>query len=227
MKIDRSLFLVLTGTLAGACHIYVDEPARTTAAAPPPPAANQATPAAPAAPAPPGQPQAAAAPKPPPRVVPLHLGGHPAAPAASASTTPPPGVCLDGNSVTVPDCATVKAPDATCTPFPFPQQKCTAYKTYFAPKVAAQAISCMAALSSKQVCDATTTYGCAKQALAQACPDPQVGQLCSIAATSCKSTAADCTALLSGLNDQGKQQVAQCVAQGCQAGLYSCVEGLH
>jgi hypothetical protein len=84
----------------------------------------------------------------------------------------------------------------------------------------------MNALSSKQVCDATNASACGKAALAQACPDPELGQLCQIAATSCKSTPAECTSLLSGLNDQGKQQVAQCVSQGCQAGLYSCVEGL-
>jgi hypothetical protein len=121
----------------------------------------------------------------------------------------------------------MKAPDTSCAPFPFPQQRCATYKSNFAPKVAASAVSCMAALSSKQVCDGSQAYNCGKAALAQACPDPTVGQLCAIAATSCKSTAADCTALLSGLNDQGKQQVAQCVAQGCQAGLYSCIEGLH
>jgi hypothetical protein len=92
--------------------------------------------------------------------------------------------------------------------------------------VAAAAVSCLASLSSKQVCDATQTYGCGKAALAQACADPEVTQLCGIAATSCKSSPADCTALLSGLNDQGKEQVAACVAKGCQAGLYSCVEGL-
>jgi hypothetical protein len=84
----------------------------------------------------------------------------------------------------------------------------------------------MTALSSKQVCDATNAYGCGKTALMQACPDSTLGQLCSIAASSCKSTAAECTSLLSGLNEQGREKVAQCVAQGCTAGLYSCVEGL-
>jgi hypothetical protein len=220
MNVDRSLFLVLTAALAGGCHVYVDDP-------PPQVAANQSTP--PGAPPPPGvQPQAP--PPPPPRTVAVNLHTHPAAGGGGGVTPPPPSpapaTCLDANAATVPDCATMKAPDATCAPFPFPQQKCATYKTYFDPKVAASAISCMAALSSKQVCDATFAYGCGKTALTQACPDPALGQLCAIAATSCKSTPADCTALLSGLNDQGKQQVAQCVAQGCQAGLYSCVEGL-
>jgi hypothetical protein len=229
MKVDRSLFLLLTGVLAGGCHIYVDEPGpRTANAPPPPPSPNQATPPTPPAPAPP-PPQPGAPAQPQQRVtnvIPVHLG-HSGGTPASGGTTPPAGACLDANATAVPDCGTMKAPDSTCTPFPFPQQKCTAYKTYFVPKVAAQAISCMTSLSSKQVCDATQTYGCGKAALAQACPDPAVGQLCTIAAGACKSTPADCASLISGLNDQGKQQVAQCIAQGCQAGLYSCVEGLH
>jgi hypothetical protein len=231
MKIDRSLFLVLTGTLAGGCHIYVDEPARP--APPPPPAPTaQVAPGAPAAPAPPAAP-AAAKPAPKPIPVVLHGGTHGATPAPAPTTpapapapTPAPAACLDGNVTTVPDCAGMKAPDTTCAPFPFPQQKCAVYKTYFSPKVAASAVSCMNALSSKQVCDATYAYNCGKTALAQACPDNEVSQLCGIAATSCKSTSAECTSLLSGLNDQGKQKVAQCVASGCQAGLYSCIEGL-
>jgi hypothetical protein len=231
MRIERSLFLVLTGSLAGACHVYVDEPASRTATAPAPPAPPaapaSAQPAPAAAPATAAAQPAPAAPKPPPRVIPIHLGGA-LAPAHSGGTTPAPAAtCLDANSVTVPDCATVKAPDTTCAPFPFPAQRCATYKTFFDPKVAAQAISCMSALSSKQVCDATQTYNCGKAALAQACPDPEIGQLCNIAANACKATPADCTSLLSGLNEQGKQQVAQCVAQGCQGGLYSCVEGLH
>jgi hypothetical protein len=120
----------------------------------------------------------------------------------------------------------MKAPDSSCAPFPFPQQKCAAYKAYFDAKVAAAAVNCEVALTSQQVCDATQTYNCGKAALAQACPDPGVAQLCQIAATACKATASDCTALISGLNAQGQQTIAQCVAQGCQAGLYSCIEGL-
>jgi hypothetical protein len=118
------------------------------------------------------------------------------------------------------------APDSSCAPFPFPQQRCQTYKTYFDPKVAAAAISCQIALTPKQVCDASQSYGCGKTALAQACADPTVAQLCQIAVTSCKTSATDCSAMLSGLNAQGQQAVAQCVAQGCQNGLYSCIEGL-
>jgi hypothetical protein len=222
MKLDRSLFLVLTGTLAGACQIYVDDPAPKTAAQPPPGAPTPP----PAAAQPGAPPPAAPAPPAPPRKVAVEVHTAPAHGGAAPAPTPAPAACLDANATTVPDCAGMKAPDTTCAPFPFPSQRCAAYKAYFSAKVAASAVSCMNGLSSKQVCDATFAYNCGKTALAQACPDPQVGQLCAIAATSCKSTPAECTSLLSGLNDQGKQQVAQCVSQGCQFGLYSCIEGL-
>ena len=106
------------------------------------------------------------------------------------------------------------------------KQRCNAYKAYFTPKVAATAVTCMTALSSKQECDATQSDNCAKAALAQACPDSSVAQLCSIAAAPCKTNPGDCTTMISGLNDAAKQQVAQCVATGCSAGLYACIQGL-
>jgi hypothetical protein len=84
----------------------------------------------------------------------------------------------------------------------------------------------MESMSSKQLCDGENTYDCGKQALSEACPDTDLAQLCSIAASSCRTTASDCTALLSGLNDTAKQAVAKCIATGCHSGLYSCVEGL-
>jgi hypothetical protein len=84
----------------------------------------------------------------------------------------------------------------------------------------------MTALTPKQVCDTTQPLACAKAALAQACPDPTLVQLCQIAAVPCKSAPADCASLLSGLNAQGQQAVAQCVAQGCQAGLAGCIDAL-
>jgi hypothetical protein len=132
---------------------------------------------------------------------------------------------MDSSVVAVGDCGAVPSP-AACSAAPNPQQKCNAYKANFIPKVAAAAVSCIAALSSAQVCDSTSISTCARTALAQACPSPTVVQLCAIAATPCKTTAADCSAVLSGLSDQGQQAVAQCVAQGCSSGLSACIDGL-
>jgi hypothetical protein len=220
MKIARfahlvplAVLTVLTGAAAtGGCHIYVDEPAKT---APPPPTsapvAQQAAPAAPSQPA---------------KVVPMHLHTNPTAPGTTPVTPSAPAAgCLDSTAATVADCATLSNP-VGCTMTPGIQQRCNAYKAYFSPKVAAAAVSCLASLSGTQACDATHAAACGRTALAQSCPAPAIAQLCQIAATSCKTTAADCTSSLSGLNDQGQQAVAQCVAQGCTAGLSACIDGL-
>jgi hypothetical protein len=152
---------------------------------------------------------------------------HSNAQAPGGGAAPTPSACLDSGAANAVDCGALPPPDPTCAaPSITPLARCTAYRAYFAPKVAAAAVSCVASLSSKQVCDAAQVDGCAQAALSRACPDPTIGQLCGVAATACKSSASDCAAMLSGLNDQGKQQVAQCVAMGCSAGLYACIQGL-
>jgi hypothetical protein len=217
MKIDRSvLVLALSagGLLASvaACEVIVDKPAKSPppAPAPPPPtAAAQATP--------PPAPREV-------KVAPLHLHGAQASP-SGGGTVAPTAACLDTGAATVGDCAAIQASTA-CPTAPTPQQKCNTYKTYFAPKVAAAAVACLTALSSAQVCDANQVSACGHAALAQACPAPGVAQLCQIAAGPCKTTATDCTSALSGLDDQGQQAVAQCVAQGCSTGLLACIDAL-
>jgi hypothetical protein len=211
MNIDRVRVLLGMGAFVGAagCHVYVDEPARQpqTAAAKPPP---------------PPPPKLEPAPAKPVKVIPLKMHG--AEPAGGTTPAPAP-VCLDTGAATPGDCSGVQA-SSGCASVPTAQQKCAAYKTYFQPKVAAAAVSCMTSLTAAQACDATQTSSCAKAALAKACTDPSVTQLCQIAAASCKTSATDCASTLSGLNDPGKQAVAQCVAQGCAAGLSSCIDAL-
>jgi hypothetical protein len=152
-------------------------------------------------------------------------------PRASPSTAPPaaaapPVACLDAAAAPVGDCNAIKPPDASCHHVSSAAQKCNSYKTYLDAKVAALAVSCVTSLTSKQVCDGSQPLLCAKAALAQACPDPSVVQLCRIAATSCKITPGECSALLSGLNEGGQEAIAQCVAQGCPAGLGGCIDAL-
>ncbi|HEY1696017.1 MAG TPA: hypothetical protein VGG39_27810 [Polyangiaceae bacterium] len=153
----------------------------------------------------------------------------PASPTAPTPAVPSPPAtegCLDTESSAVPDCNEVRVA-ASCGIRSFVQQECRTYKTYMDAKVAAVAVGCMANLSPAQLCDASNTYACGKQALSEACADNELTQLCQIAAKSCRTTPGDCTALLSGLSDDGKTKVAECISHGCQAGLYSCVEGLR
>ncbi len=149
--------------------------------------------------------------------------------AIAASTTADAGMspgCFDPGAAVVGNCDSMKAAEATCASSPRLEQKCAAYKLYLDPKVAAAAVACVVALPSTESCDGAGASACERSALARACPDSALVQLCQVAATSCKITTTECTAMLSGLNDQGQQNVAQCVAQGCAAGLYACVESL-
>jgi hypothetical protein len=276
MKISRSLFLALTGAMAGgsACHVYVGDKPRT----PPPPrtypyattytyATPRPAPPAKAVPPPPAgltdgvdpalaqtyPPRSAlrfrkARPvgfvtadpgyRPPPPAMaqfappgPSTESTGPASPAAShpfAPPTPPSPAsegCLDTEAVQVPDCSSVHV-SASCPIRSFVVQRCEAYRANMDAKVATAAVTCMASMSNEQLCNGVGAYDCGKQALSEACADDGLAQMCDIAAKSCKTTTNDCAALLSGLNDSAKQEVARCIGRGCQAGLYSCVEGL-
>ncbi|MBV9947265.1 MAG: hypothetical protein JOZ69_10490, partial [Myxococcales bacterium] len=131
--------------------------------------------------------------------------------------------CLDTGAATSGDCGALAAPDPSCAGAAVAATRCAAFKVYFAPKVAAAAVSCLAALTGKQACDPAAVDGCGRAALAQACPDPSIAQLCAVAGTPCRTSPTDCASTVSGLSAQGKQQIAQCVASGCVAGLYACV----
>ena len=171
-------------------------------------------------------------PAPPSQAEPSNEGASTALATSAPETVTPPtppsaegAGCLDASAMSVPECSNLKV-ESGCAIRSFVLEKCNTYRDTLDPSVATVAVDCMERMSSKQLCDAANTYNCGKQALSEACPDTELAQLCSIAATSCKTTASDCTALLSGLNDGAKQQVARCISTGCHAGLYSCVEGL-
>jgi hypothetical protein len=133
----------------------------------------------------------------------------------------PGGACLDSNATTVPPCA------VTCASNMNVSMRCSAYAINFEPKVAASAVSCMNGLKGATGCDQVAANNCARNALAEACANPSVSQLCGTAAGVCKVNSRDCVTLLSGLNAKGQAAVAQCVAGGCANGLYSCIEGLQ
>jgi hypothetical protein len=227
MKVDRSLFHVLTGAIAAsavACVVKEYQPPP-----PPPPAPPPAPVAQPAAPAP-GAPHLLPMhggmpvannnqPAPAPHILPLHP-----TPGPTPYPNPAPSSCLDENATTAPTCSSSLT--SSCSGNAFPMQRCQAYLQYFDPKVGANAINCMNGLGAN-ACNSSSDYDCGKAALAQACPDTStVSQLCQIASGPCKVAATDCVTMLSGLNSTGQDAVAQCVAGGCSAGLYSCIEGL-
>jgi hypothetical protein len=221
MKFGR-VFLAVAGVLgAEGCHFYVDEPP------PPAPVYEQRTAVVPA-------PSRKPPPPPPPPAQPWPY--QPAQPYAnrtsrSALRASAPELstavgCLDTGTFPVPDCEIIRAPLPSCAPPTSPRKRCAEFQAYFDPKVAASAVSCLASLTRRQLCDSSQADACAQIALAEACLDPSVVQLCQIAQTPCSTTESACSALLSGLNDRGQETVAQCVAQGCSGGLDGCLHSL-
>jgi hypothetical protein len=213
-------------TLTSACRVYVDRPAAAQPYPPAPPATTYYA-------------STQTSPPPPPRRYYVRRPAPPAAQTASTDAPAPPtpnpnagtttlalnsgpagSTCFDTAASPVADCAQMHTA-AGCT---YTQQKCAAYKAYFDPKVAAAAVTCLGSIAQK--CDTGATNACGRLALNKACPDSTLTDLCQIAATSCKSAQADCTSLLSGLNDDGKEKVASCIAKGCAAGLGACVDAL-
>jgi hypothetical protein len=203
-----------------ACRIYVDQPATT------------ARPAAPA--------QTAASYSQP---QPHHFVRRPPLPPGSGTVAAPlppdtsaladstngtangAAACFDtASSPTPADCSQVHL-SGGCAGATYAQQKCAAYKQYFDSKVASDALACLGTLGSK-VCDQSAANACGRTSLAKACVDRSLSALCGIATTKCNASTADCTSLLSGLNDDGKEKVAACIAGGCANGLPACVDGL-
>ncbi|MBX3190398.1 MAG: hypothetical protein KF819_25585 [Labilithrix sp.] len=114
--------------------------------------------------------------------------------------------------------------------FPFPMQKCEAYRRFLKPKVADKAIDCLAKLTSQQVCDACNTYRCGDLAMKTACPDPSADATCARITAACRSVSmTDCKTYLAGLNAAGRAKMQSCLSatSGCGFGIYSCAESLY
>jgi hypothetical protein len=231
MKMDRMRFLVITGALAAAACVVVDhKPAPPPPPPPPPPAQTAANHKiilrepprpAPAAPAPSNNHTIVfhgVTPAPVPGVTPTPTPSPTSPPSPSPS---PAAACLDSGAATIPACT------ATCASNPLVAQRCQTYATDFDSKVGSAAVTCMNGLTGASACDMNQAYNCGKTSLSQACPDPNtVTQLCQIAAGPCKVAQNDCVTMISGLNPNGQDAVAQCVAKGCSAGLDACIQGL-
>ena len=144
---------------------------------------------------------------------------------ASNAIQPPSARGCNDNAGNPGDCKRVKLAGG-CSSFPFICDKCESYKQHFKPRVAERAVSCTLALSGKQLGSGCDTYACGDEALKSACPDASAQAACHNIAKQCKTTLAECSQMLSGMNQAGRAAVATCAASGCSYGLWSCIEGM-
>jgi len=136
--------------------------------------------------------------------------------------------------------------DATGTPAPYCvglPPNCTSLDTYCVSTregmksgVGQAFVACMQSLAG---CSSPDAYACTRQALNGACSDATADSLCSTIEGVCSGvnaiSSANCHKLVDGLNWWGRYRVQNCIvppdggADGgapCQAGLWSCVEGI-
>jgi hypothetical protein len=94
---------------------------------------------------------------------------------------------------------------------------------FLKPAVAEAAVDCMIAITD---CFDPNPYDCVADALADACPDATADADCATVVDECGDTLDECHAIMDGLSASGRSDVMDCVNDGCEYGLWSCVESL-
>ncbi len=251
MKIDRTLFLVLTGTLAAA----------SCGTSPPPPTATT-TPSATATPTPTVTatpiPTASAPPPPPTESAPPVASSPPpaassAAPAPLVSTAPlkfgdnvkavggergcgkgkrhydDTRTSCDDTTVAMPDCSTIEmgyASSEVCPGPVFANRRCQVATTNFKPAVAQAVHACLGKTTGKY-CNSCNMFQCNYNALQGACPDPSADASCDAIAKSCSGfDRPHCRSYLSGMSDKGRQNMVKCMTDSCGKGFLTCLQNL-
>lgn len=125
------------------------------------------------------------------------------------------GVCDDSQGSPA-ECTSVPV---DCDPY------CQAAHNNLKPFIAELAVDCLTVATG--YCN--EGYECFGEALGYACYDATADDDCATAVTACTYetiTTDDCHALLDGLTDTARDEVMACVDDGCDFGLWSCVEGV-
>jgi hypothetical protein len=134
------------------------------------------------------------------------------------------GGCDDsvGSSV---DCSGVN-PDPTCSVVgtPFQKSYCERAPTLFKPRVAQRISSCIAGLSSLELCTPLVAQ-CITSGLSSACSDATAGVQCSAIVSACPAIAlAQCQLYLAGMTATARARMVSCMSAGCN--LATCARDL-
>jgi hypothetical protein len=122
---------------------------------------------------------------------------------------------------------------ATCDSFtpkkvpPEAEAACLKQTSYFKLRVAEEANHCLLNLSSHDICDSCNVHACLDRALKRACLDPTADSTCVLIHQKCPAVAMDeCRDYLSGMMEEGRRKMLNCISNRCGFGLYACAEGL-
>jgi hypothetical protein len=248
MKIDRTLFLVITGTLAAVACGTTPPPqtasptpsstpaptpsvaalATATASAPPP--SESTPPVASAAP-----PPAASATAPLVSTAPLKFGDNVKAVGGERGCGKgkrhydDTRTSCDDTTVPMPDCSTIEmgyASNEVCPGPVFANRRCQVATANFKPAVAQAVHACLGKTTGKY-CNSCNMFQCNYNALQGACPDPGADASCDAIAKSCSGfDRPHCRSYLSGMSDKGRQNMVKCMTSSCGKGFLTCLQNL-
>jgi hypothetical protein len=229
MEIDAKTFFILVATLAvGGAGGYVASEKHLL---------------------PPLEPKPEPAPIPvpmPPVSVPLVVDAGPP-PAATPSVIVPPAPACDDMAGMPGDCPPPGFPAFEGGCGSFAATRCAEFKQGMKPKVATEAVACLAKLTPQDRCSAQRVNLCGHVALMNACPEPDsagadaaaaaatgVAALCKKIAATCSAASSvtisesDCERTLAGMTPVGRDRTAACLKKHClDKGLLLCEEVAH
>ena len=134
------------------------------------------------------------------------------------------GGCDDSVGSNV-DCSGVN-PDPTCSVVgtPFQKSYCERAPTLFKPRVAQRISSCIAGLSSLELCTPLVAQ-CITNGLSSACSDASVNVQCSAIVSACPGIVlAQCQLYLAGMTATARARMVSCMSAGCN--LATCARDL-
>lgn len=215
MQIDRSKFLLLTASIAGAgCGSNSSSSSGGTVvvAAPvvtlpdsSPPSANTATAGASTKP---GQTTGNASDE-------EVLAAADRTPGAAAEST---SMCDDGGPAPT-GCSTIRAPSSQCESFSETKSMCSKLAHGLKPRIAEKAVDCLLAKSGKQpICVFGVANDCGMAAVQKAaCVDPSTQAECTTLVRNCggRLNMRDCQSLMSAVVTGNRRSMIACMREGC------------
>ncbi|MEO7092444.1 MAG: hypothetical protein ABI175_04280, partial [Polyangiales bacterium] len=156
--------------------------------------------------------------------------------AASAPLAPPPLPACDDAVGTAGDCPGIGMPTEEGGCGGYANKRCNEYKQAMKPRVADNAVKCLAKLTPQEQCDPKRVDLCGHVALQNACVEPDmvsyvgwdagappaggVTTTCTTLVAACATATVplslvDCQRTLAGLNPKGREQMQACMQKHC------------
>jgi hypothetical protein len=106
------------------------------------------------------------------------------------------------------------------------QRRCNVYSRYFKPRLAHEAGECLKKATGK-ACDGCKFFRCGHESLMTACVDHSADYDCGVINSLCADVSKNrCLSYLSGMNQQGRDAMVECLKKDCTRGFLRCLESV-